>query len=39
MFGAFRDNARTRLEFLELIKLRGSSLAPSGADSLACVPD
>jgi GTP cyclohydrolase I len=39
MFGAFRDNARTRLEFLELVKLRGSSLAPSGADSLACVPD
>jgi GTP cyclohydrolase I len=24
MLGAFRDNARTRMEFLELIKLRGS---------------
>ncbi len=37
MLGAFRDNARTRLEFLELVKLRG---ATSGAASqLACATD
>jgi GTP cyclohydrolase I len=30
MLGAFRDNARTRMEFLELIKLRG--LARSSSD-------
>lgn len=29
MLGAFRDNARTRMEFLELIKHRGPDLAPS----------
>jgi GTP cyclohydrolase I len=27
MLGAFRDNARTRMEFLELVKLRGAGLA------------
>src|SRR5262247_1692152 len=32
MHGAFRDNARTRMEFLELIKLR--SHVPSALDSL-----
>ena len=39
MLGAFRDNARTRMEFLELIKLRSaipglSERAPAG---MACV--
>src|SRR5919197_6046362 len=38
MIGAFRDNARTRMEFLELIKVRGlttTSMVPS--PGLACV--
>jgi len=41
MLGAFRDNARTRMEFLELIKL-GSALMPARERSdstLACVVD
>ena len=41
MLGAFRDNARTRMEFLELVKLRGSATTvglPEGA-GLACVND
>jgi hypothetical protein len=33
MVGAFRTNARTRMEFLELIKLR--SVVPGMRDSLA----
>jgi GTP cyclohydrolase I len=41
MLGAFRDNARTRMEFLELIKHRSS--VPSGLESLpsglSCVAD
>jgi GTP cyclohydrolase IA len=40
MLGAFRDNARTRMEFLELVKLRGA--APTGlavGAALACVTD
>ena len=41
MLGAFRDNARTRTEFLELIKHR--SLTPTGLESLpsglSCVGD
>jgi GTP cyclohydrolase I len=41
MHGAFRDNARTRMEFLELIKLR--SAAPTVVDNMpagfACVGD
>jgi GTP cyclohydrolase IA len=41
MQGAFRDNARTRMEFLELIKLR--SAAPTIVDAMpagfACVGD
>jgi len=42
MIGAFRDSARTRMEFLELIKLR--SAAPvlrhdASAAGLACVAD
>jgi hypothetical protein len=28
MLGAFRNNARTRMEFLELIKLRGAIASP-----------
>jgi GTP cyclohydrolase I len=41
MLGAFRDNARTRMEFLELLKLRGPSLsltAPTPA-AVACLED
>jgi GTP cyclohydrolase IA len=40
MLGAFRDSSRTRMEFLELVKLRGAtpSALPSGA-GLACVTD
>jgi GTP cyclohydrolase I len=41
MVGAFRDNARTRMEFLELIKLRSAApaLAEMPAASLACMAD
>ena len=40
MLGAFRDNARTRMEFLELLKLRGTTptMFTAGA-GLACVAD
>jgi GTP cyclohydrolase IA len=40
MLGAFRDNARTRMEFLELVKLRAGAptALPAGA-ALACVTD
>ena len=39
MLGAFRNNARTRMEFLELIKLRsGTWLAGAGAAAAACAP-
>ena len=40
MIGVFRDNARTRMEFLELIRHRGgiSAAMPSGA-AAACVND
>jgi GTP cyclohydrolase I len=39
MQGAFRDNARTRMEFLELIKLRSASagLRDATTPGLACV--
>src|SRR6476469_10174626 len=40
MLGGFRDNARTRMEFLELLKVRGltsTSMLPS--PGLACVSD
>ena len=38
MAGAFRDNARTRMEFLELIKLRSASpMAAERTTGLACV--
>ncbi len=41
MLGAFRSNARTRIEFLELIKLRSviPGLRGDTAASLACVGD
>jgi GTP cyclohydrolase I len=40
MLGVFRDNARTRMEFLELIRQRVSAYpgVPAGA-SLACIDD
>jgi GTP cyclohydrolase I len=38
MLGAFHDNARTRMEFLELIRGRSSG-ALSDAQGLACVGD
>jgi GTP cyclohydrolase IA len=39
MLGAFRDSSRTRMEFLELIKLRSAvaGLTDRSAASLACV--
>ena len=39
MLGIFRDNARTRMEFLELIKLRTAAVSSSPEMSLACVND
>ena len=41
MQGAFRDNSRTRMEFLELIKLRSTipALRDSTPAGLACVAD
>jgi GTP cyclohydrolase I len=42
MLGLFRDSARTRMEFLELIKHRASYIPASGlteAASLACVDE
>ncbi len=40
MLGAFRDNARTRMEFLELIRTRGSILGNVPASTgMACVND
>ena len=40
MLGVFRDNARTRMEFLELIKHRATVMtAASDAASLVCVND
>jgi GTP cyclohydrolase I len=40
MLGAFRDSSRTRMEFLELVKLRGTTptALPAGA-ALTCVSD
>ena len=40
MTGAFHDNSRTRMEFLELIKLRAGAISSrelSGSASLACI--
>ncbi len=39
MFGSFRDNARTRLEFLELIKLKGNTFSAGAAESMACISE
>jgi GTP cyclohydrolase I len=39
MLGAFRDNARTRMEFLELIKLRSGVRAPTDLVESDCVID
>jgi GTP cyclohydrolase I len=40
MLGAFRSNARTRMEFLELIKLRSAaSLSDTAAARLACLDE
>jgi len=39
MLGAFRDSARTRMEFLELIKLRSAVPGVREAPSYACVAD
>jgi len=41
MLGAFRDSSRTRMEFLELIKLRSavSGITDRSAAGLACVGD
>src|SRR5579872_4468920 len=41
MHGAFRDNARTRMEFLELITLRSAvpGIRESASAGLACVGD
>ena len=38
MLGSFRENARTRMEFLELIKTRGTAVT-AGSSSLACIAD
>ena len=38
MLGAFRDSARTRMEFLELIKLR-TAMRPSADHTEACLAD
>ncbi len=38
MLGAFRDNARTRMEFLELLKLRSLPMT-SSAMGQACIED
>jgi len=39
MHGAFRDNARTRMEFLDLITLRGGTPVRDASAALACVED
>src|SRR6476469_3387918 len=39
MVGAFRNNARTRMEFLELIKLRSAVAGVREAGGYACVAD
>jgi GTP cyclohydrolase I len=40
MLGAFQTNSRTRMEFLELIKLRGAvTVRDTSAPGLACVDD
>jgi hypothetical protein len=39
MLGIFRDNARTRMEFLELIKHRSDLLPAMSTAGMACVDD
>jgi GTP cyclohydrolase IA len=39
MLGAFHDNARTRMEFLELIRLRAGNGVTSNTPGLACIGD
>ena len=39
MHGIFRDKARTRMEFLELIRLRSGLPGSSSVADLACVED
>src|SRR5438132_14421232 len=41
MLGSFRDNARTRMEFLELLNLRNAipGMTARTPDSLACIED
>jgi GTP cyclohydrolase I len=39
MLGAFRENARTRMEFLELLKLRGSAVDSLSSAQAACVSE
>jgi GTP cyclohydrolase I len=39
MLGAFRDNARTRMEFLDLITLRSAVGTVRDQSALACVGD
>jgi GTP cyclohydrolase I len=39
MLGAFRDNARTRMEFLELIKHRVDGARAYAGEGLVCVDD
>jgi len=39
MLGSFRDNARTRMEFLELIRGRATGSLATGPAGLACVAD
>ena len=39
MLGLFRENARTRMEFLELLKLRNGSMGGSAAARAACAEE
>jgi GTP cyclohydrolase I len=39
MLGSFRENARTRMEFLELIRARGGGPVGSNSAGMACVAD
>jgi GTP cyclohydrolase I len=39
MLGLFRKNARTRMEFLELIRLRSRAPGSSSAEDVACIED
>jgi GTP cyclohydrolase IA len=37
MLGGFRDNARTRMEFLELIRHRGNAVSWTSGAALSCI--